>query len=1044
MNPIVRLALLLSATGLALAGCAVTNHAARQPNVVGIGRTGAGDPCLATRSDSDPAAPDDFAVSYFITCRSAAAARPVGAIRVVGAGQLQPLEDTLRCGEAQAVATAAGAATARRCFDRVLAAETVRIDLPLGGGTIMVADAAPGLLGPLEQGMAILAGRMAAEQNGGTLTSRIDPATLPAAPAGAASVQGAGEPGAFDPAVALAQGVDFNQKGLNVEASRVLNDALSRLPVDTPAETRAQLQLEAGLADSNISFAASAQEHFAAADEQIGAARADAQADLERKRDAYRALDLLNRRRFPEALAALDRLDSRREGSGGPLADADTLRLLNQTPRSAADASSAVTAPDVRALSRDVLNAQTDWARSVALLATGDVTGAGAAIEQAGRTYGTLSAERIDQGQVLWLGARIERQRGRLAARAGDLAAAEAAFDRSIDLLRRGTLASAGTGTEPAVAEAQLERAGIIAQASPGSDRARTEYAEAVDALIASNAFGGGLPNGIESYFDLLVDEAATRPRDDTYERFFRAMQATGEPAVARQLTQLQTVVTADPALAALVRDRADAEREITRLRYAIAEPGRAGTGDAALAGERRAAEARLLEIDARLAANQRYKAVDDRPATLAEIRAVLQPGEGYYKLTELGRRAYGLFVTADRTFIFPIARTARDVRDLNALGAAVRASIDGQVVTRGKLVPFEEGPAYALFRLIAGPAAEAMTAARALVVDPAGPLAKLPVGVLVTSFDVKASRTDAFDYSRAAFLARRATISTAITPRSFLVARALPESTAARPFLGLGEHQRPGARVAARSPVNVGFGCTVPFGELARLSNQYEPISARELTIAATALGTPDAPRITNAAFSDTAIEARTDLADYQVLHFATHGLEEGQWGCAKSPPALVTSFGDAGSDGLLSFSEIADLRLNANLVVLSACDTASGVTDEALARASGQEEAGSTLEGLVRAFLTANARAVLATYWQVSAEQESEDFIRTFYATARSSTIGAALQAAQRGLIERPDFSHPFYWAPYFVVGDSTKTMLSTPLPPSAPPAASAAAGA
>ena len=133
-------------------------------------------------------------------------------------------------------------------------------------------------------------------------------------------------------------------------------------------------------------------------------------------------------------------------------------------------------------------------------------------------------------------------------------------------------------------------------------------------------------------------------------------------------------------------------------------------------------------------------------------------------------------------------------------------------------------------------------------------------------------------------------------------------------------------------------------------------------------------------------------------MLHFATHGLEEGQWGCAKSPPALVTSFGDENSDGLLSFSEIANLRLNANLVVLSACDTASGVRDEALARASGQEEAGSTLEGLVRAFLTANARAVLATYWQVSAEQESEDFIRTFYATARGATIGFITRRVSR----------------------------------------------
>ena len=111
----------------------------------------------------------------------------------------------------------------------------------------------------------------------------------------------------------------------------------------------------------------------------------------------------------------------------------------------------------------------------------------------------------------------------------------------------------------------------------------------------------------------------------------------------------------------------------------------------------------------------------------------------------------------------------------------------------------------------------------------------------------------------------------------------------------------------------------------------------------------------------------------------------------------------------------------------MLSACDTASGIKDEALARRSGQEEAGSTLEGLVRAFLTANSRAVMATFWKVSAEQETDEFIRSFYGAARHRTIGGSLQTAQQTLMMNPEYSHPFYWGPYFVVGDSTKMMLS-----------------
>ena len=149
--------------------------------------------------------------------------------------------------------------------------------------------------------------------------------------------------------------------------------------------------------------------------------------------------------------------------------------------------------------------------------------------------------------------------------------------------------------------------------------------------------------------------------------------------------------------------------------------------------------------------------------------------------------------------------------------------------------------------------------------------------------------------------------------------------------------------------------------------------------------------------------------------------------WGCPKSPPALVTSFGDANSDGLLSFDEIAALRLDANLVVLSACDTGSGIRSQDIARLSGQEEAGSTLEGLVRAFLTAYARAVLATHWQVPATVGTPELMEAFYSSARARDIGASLQIAQRELITQARYSHPYYWGAYFIVGDAKNSALS-----------------
>jgi CHAT domain-containing protein len=230
----------------------------------------------------------------------------------------------------------------------------------------------------------------------------------------------------------------------------------------------------------------------------------------------------------------------------------------------------------------------------------------------------------------------------------------------------------------------------------------------------------------------------------------------------------------------------------------------------------------------------------------------------------------------------------------------------------------------------------------------------------------------------------------------------------------------------AGNSLVSIGSGCQVELETIASLSRQLAPIDKSELFKAGAALGLAHTPMLTDAEFTDTAVLGRKDLDQFQVLHFATHGLTEGQWGCAKSPPALVTSMGSEGSDGILSFNEIARLRLDANLVVLSACETASGVS-QAEARAAGQEETGNTLEGLVRAFLAANARAVLTTYWPISDEGESEALIEDFYRSARNTTIGEALKGAQLTIMDQPASSHPIFWGPFFIVGDANKPLIS-----------------
>nr|WP_205525195.1 CHAT domain-containing protein [Novosphingobium sp. THN1] len=180
--------------------------------------------------------------------------------------------------------------------------------------------------------------------------------------------------------------------------------------------------------------------------------------------------------------------------------------------------------------------------------------------------------------------------------------------------------------------------------------------------------------------------------------------------------------------------------------------------------------------------------------------------------------------------------------------------------------------------------------------------------------------------------------------------------------------------------------------------------------------------------AFSDTAIKARGDLDNFRILHFATHGLVTPPQPSCAARPALVTSFGAQGSDGLLSFAEIFDLKLDADMVILSACDTA-GEADVIATRETGLATGGgSALEGLVRAFIGAGSRSVLASHWPAPDDFDATArLINGLFAAAPGTASGEALLKAQQALMSDVDTSHPYYWAGFAVIGDGARPLVS-----------------
>jgi CHAT domain-containing protein/tetratricopeptide (TPR) repeat protein len=158
-----------------------------------------------------------------------------------------------------------------------------------------------------------------------------------------------------------------------------------------------------------------------------------------------------------------------------------------------------------------------------------------------------------------------------------------------------------------------------------------------------------------------------------------------------------------------------------------------------------------------------------------------------------------------------------------------------------------------------------------------------------------------------------------------------------------------------------------------------------------------------------------KSDLSQYRVLHFATHGTMAGEIdgiaepGLILTPPTSQTN----DDDGFLAASEIAALKLDADWVILSACNTAA-------AAGNGQE----AMSGLARSFFYAGARSILASQWAVNSAASVKLITGAVQIAKRSANLGRA-KALQRSMLNLIDKgasheSHPYYWAPFILVGE------------------------
>ena len=545
----------------------------------------------------------------------------------------------------------------------------------------------------------------------------------------------------------------------------------------------------------------------------------------------------------------------------------------------------------------------------------------------------------------------------------------------------------------------------------------------------------------LEGYIDFLYearDDAVLRQAGvDPVAESFRAADLARGQSTQRALAQSAARAAADdPAIGILVRQEQDMAQEISSL-YGFLLNQMNLPADQQLPQ----VQARMRERIEQLAQARRQlrgdiaqrfpryaDLVSPRPATLDDARRALRPGEVLVSILS----------TAQRSFVWAIRADGPPGFHASALGeaqvaqqvATLRKALDpGDVL---EIPAFDVATAHALYGELLGPLEPMLASAQTLVASVSGALSQLPLSVLVTRPTTLASGGKPFEtYRQVPWLARQMAVAYTPSVTAFARLRALPPSKVERkPLIAFADpvfggnaaagalrstSHRLGLRnvVVPRTETTSSPLAWHEYAELAPLPDTREEV----LSIAA-ALGADAQRDVYLGAQATRQRVQQSELAQRRIIVFATHGLIPGDLSGLHQPAlALSATPGDPGSP-LLTLEDVLRLKLDADWVVLSACNTASG-----------DGQGAEAISGLGRGFFYAGTRALLVTHWPV--ETVSARLLTTGvfqrYAGAAGLSRAQALQQAMLALLEHPgtpamSYAHPLFWAPYALVGDAS----------------------
>jgi CHAT domain-containing protein len=558
----------------------------------------------------------------------------------------------------------------------------------------------------------------------------------------------------------------------------------------------------------------------------------------------------------------------------------------------------------------------------------------------------------------------------------------------------------------------------------------------------------------IESYFNLLTQihggDIEKRLGINAMDEAFRMADVAHAKSVQRAIAASSARgASGDGALIELIRQTQDTDQRITAmsdlLKATLNAP--ADQQDSKVIPSlrkdieqlREARRTLRKEIERRFP--QYAQLINPKPVDIAEARAKLRDDDALIVTYFSGGHGNVWAITKQGDPVFaPMTLTESDIVGL--VDELARA-LNPNATLVSEVPPFNVATAHKLYTAVLEPVANGWRNAKNIIVIPDGVLGRLPFSLLVTRVTTQPEETSDklpfTGYRDVPFLIGDATITHVPSVASFVSLRSvLAGSPNRKPFIGFGDpwftveqaeqakqQTQPMQMAAAASPIEVRAApktTTMASAELAQLPRL--PDTAEEVREIARVLGAdPNLDVLLGARASEKAIRSMR-LDDRRVVMFATHGLVPGDLDGLTQPALALSSPTISGveGDGLLTVEKILGLKLDADWVVLSACNTAAGDSSNAEA-----------VSGLGRAFFYAGARALLVTHWPVettSARALTTDLFRR-QATTASLSRASALREAMLDMIAKGElvdnsghprfaYAHPMFWAPFDLVGE------------------------